>query len=61
MRIVIHIGRDEVLGYMATMGQPKPNIKIYMYLLSLNSSYPSPKKKRRTKQKKTALSPKKYK
>jgi len=47
MRIVIHIGRDEVLGYMATMGQPKPNIKIYMYLLSLNSSYPSQKKKKK--------------
>jgi hypothetical protein len=44
MRIDIHIGRDEVLG-----SWPKPNKKIYMYLLTRNSSWPSQKAKKKDK------------
>jgi len=48
MRIVIHIGRDQMLGFMATMVQPKPNKKNLHVPFKQKLKLSFPKKKKKT-------------
>jgi hypothetical protein len=48
MRIVIRIGRDEVLEFMATMVQPKPNKKDLHVPFKPKLKLSFPKKKKKT-------------